>query len=173
VEVVQQARGRHLTRNHVIKHFRHRTRSFQWSGRGATDGWYLVRFRMPLKGGSDVRRVAMRRFGGKFVNRPASYLKDPCGALRSYKLERPVFGGNRNRPLNITYTLTRGVDRVTLVASAGGRVLRRFKGGTDGGRAYRLRLPANGLRRGTDVSVRLSVVRAGSRQSTVLVSRRI
>ena len=61
-----------------------------------------------------------------------------------------------------------------VVASAGGRVLKRFKGtGAEGGRNYRLLLPARGIRRGTDVKVRVTIVRAGSRQSFVLVSRRI
>ena len=175
VRVVQQARGRHLTRNRLVAFFSGKTKTFQWSGNGATDGWYVVRFRMPLKGGgSDVRRVALRRRNGKFVNRPASYLKDPCGALSSFKLQRPVFGGNRNRGLKITYRLPRGVDRVDVKASARGRVIKRFKNsGDDGKRTYRLLLPARGIRRGTDVRVRITVKRAGSRQSSVLVSRRI
>src|SRR3954469_9883518 len=73
VSVVQQARGRHLTRNRTVVHFKARTRSFVWSGDGASDGWYVVRFRMPLAGaGSDVRRIALRRKGGRFVRRPDS-----------------------------------------------------------------------------------------------------
>jgi hypothetical protein len=130
---------------------------------------------MSLKGGgSDVRRVSMRRVRGKFVRRPASHLKDNCGALQSFKLQRPVFGGAGNRALRITYKLPRGVDRVSLVASARGKVLRRFKGeSADAGRFHALELPANGIKRGTDVKVRITIVRAGSRQSVVLVSRRI
>src|SRR3954468_7774233 len=175
VSVVQQARGRHLTRNRTVAHFKARTRSFVWSGAGASEGWYVVRFRMPLAGGgSDVRRVALRRKGGKFARRPDSYLKDNCGALQSFKLQRPVFGGTNHRPLKIQYKLPRGVDSVSLVASARGKVVRRFKGtGADAGRFYTVQLPAAGVKRGTDVHVRITVVRAGSRQSTVLVSRRI
>jgi hypothetical protein len=175
VAVVRQARGRHLTRNHTVARFAARTRSFVWSGGAVADGWYVVRFRMPLQGGgSDVRRIAVRRAGGRFVRRPASYLKDNCGALQSFKLQRPVFGGAGHRGLKITYKLPRGVDSVKVTASAHGRVLQRFKGtGADAGRFYRLLLPAKGIARGTDVSVRITVVRAGSRQSAVLVSRRI
>jgi hypothetical protein len=175
VSVVRQARGRHLTRNHVVQRFTGQTKTFRWGGHGATDGWYVVRFRMPLAGGgSDVRRVALRRRGGKFANRPASYLKDPCGPLSAFKLQRPVFGGNRGRGLKISYKLRRGVDRVRVVARARGRVVKRFApSGTRGGRTFRLLLPARGIARGTDVRVRLTVTRAGSRQSTVLVSRRI
>src|SRR3954464_2236657 len=129
VAVVRQARGRHLTRNRTVARFTARTRSFVWSGEGASGGWYVVRFRMPLKGGgSDVRRVALRRVHGKFVRRPASYLKDNCGALKSFKLQRPVFGGANHRALKITYKLPRGVDSVRVVASAHGKLLRRFKG---------------------------------------------
>lgn len=175
VAVVQQARGRHLTRNRTVARFAARTRSFVWSGEGASDGWYVVRFRMPLKGGgSDVRRIALRRVHGKFVERPDSYLKDNCAALQSFKLQRPVFGGANDRPLKIQYKLPRGVDSVSVVASAHGKTLRRFKGtGADAGRFYTVELPAKGIKRGTDVSVRITVVRAGSRQSAVLVSRRI
>jgi hypothetical protein len=175
VAVVRQARGRKLTRNQTVAHFKSRTRSFVWSGAGASDGWYVVRFRMALDGGtSDVRRIAVRRAHGKFVKRPASYLRDNCGALKSFKLARPVFGGSKHTPLKVTYELPRGVDSVSVVASARGKVLKRFKGtGADSGQMYELSLPAKGIARGTDVQVRLTLVRAGSRQSVVLVSRRI
>jgi hypothetical protein len=175
VAVVQQARGRHLTKNHTVARFTARTHSFTWSGAGASDGWYVVRFRMQLKGGgSDVRRVSMRRVHGAFVRRPASHLKDNCGALQSFKLQRPVFGGSGNRALKITYKLPRGVDSVSVVASARGKVLRRFKReSTEAGRFHALELPAGGIKRGTDVKVRITIVRAGSRQSVVLVSRRV
>jgi hypothetical protein len=175
VAVVQQARGSKLVRNHSTALFKNRTRSFTWSGKGAPEGWYVVRFRMALKGGgSDVRRISMRRSAGRFGKRPPSHLKDSCGALRSFKLQRPVFGGKKARALKISYLLPRGVDRVSVVATARGRVLRRFKGtGADAGRFYTVQLPASGIARGTDVKVRITVVRAGSRQSAVLVSRRI
>ena len=175
VAVVRQARGRHLTKNHTVARFKARTHSFTWSGAGASDGWYVVRFRMSLKGGgSDVRRISMRRARGKFVRRPASHLKDNCAALQSFKLQRPVFGGAGNRALKITYKLPRGVDSVSIVASARGKVLRRFKReSTDAGRFHQVELPASGIKRGTDVKVRITIVRAGSRQSAVLVSRRI
>jgi hypothetical protein len=175
VAVVQQARERSLTRNRTVAHFSSRTHSFTWSGTGATNGWYVVRFEMPLdNGGIDVRRIAVRRAHGRFVKRPPSYLTDPCGALKSFKLQRPVFGGANRRALKISYSLPRGVDSVKLVASAHGKTLKTFKGtGADAGHMYRLELPATGIARGTDVSVRITIVRAGSRQSTVLVSRRI
>jgi hypothetical protein len=175
VAVVHQARGSRLLRNHDVARFKGRTGSFTWSGAGAPDGWYVVRFRMALKGGvSDVRRISLLRVNGRFVGRPPSHLKDTCGALNSFKLQRPVFGGAGARPLKISYELPRGVDRVTVVASARGRVVKRFKGtGADAGHEYRLVLAAAGIKRGTDVEVRITVVRAGSRQSSVLVSRRI
>jgi hypothetical protein len=175
VAVVQQARGHKLLKNRDVARFTGRTHSFTWSGRGAANGWYVVRFRMPLGNGkSDVRRVSLRRVHGRFVRRPASHLRDTCGPLNSFKLQRPVFGGAGSRPLKITYSLPRGVDRVSVVASARGKVLRRFKKtGADAGREYMLQLPATGIRRGTDVQVRITVVRAGTRTSSVLVSRRI
>ncbi|MEA2430676.1 MAG: hypothetical protein QOI19_1149 [Thermoleophilaceae bacterium] len=175
VAVVQQAAGTKLVRNKTVALFKNRKGSFTWSGAGARDGWYVVRFRMTLQGGgSDVRRISMRRAGGHFGKRPPSHLKDSCGALKSFKLQRPVFGGVGARPLKISYELPRGVDSVKVEASARGRLLRRFKGtGSDAGQVYQLVLPASGIKRGTDVQVRITVVRAGSRQSSVLVSRRI
>ncbi len=175
VSVVRQATNRRLTNNQVAKRFKNRTGSFRWAGGGARDGWYVVRFLMPLQGrASDVRRISLHRVNGKFVNRPASYLKDTCGALDSFKLQRPVFGGPGKRGLKISYSLPRGVDRVTVTASAHGRVLKRFKGtGADAGRTYRLLLSARRIRPGTDVRVRVTVVRAGSRQVSTLVSRRL
>jgi hypothetical protein len=175
VAVVQQARGKKLVDNRDVARFLGRTHSFTWSGAGAADGWYVVRFRMPLANGtSDVRRISLRRVNGRFVHRPPSHLKDSCGALNSFKLQRPVFGGASGRGLKISYSLPRGVDSVSVVASANGKVLRRFKGtGADSGREYRLLLPASGIKRGTDVQVRITVVRAGTRTSSVLVSRRI
>jgi hypothetical protein len=172
VAVVQQARGSKLVSNRTVARFAGATGSLTWSGAGAEDGWYVVRFRMRLAGGaSDVRRVSVRRVGGRFVNRPPSYLRNRCGALDSFKLQRPVFGA---RGLKISYRLPRGVDTVSVVASARGRVIRRFRGtGAGGGRTYRLLLPARHIRAGTDVQVRLTVVRAGSRQGSLLVSRRL
>ena len=175
VAVVQQARGRKLLKNRDVARFRGRTSSFQWDGKGAANGWYVVRFRMPLGNGkSDVRRISLRRSHGRFVRRPASHIRDTCGPLNSFKLQRPVFGGVGSRPLKISYSLPRGVDRVSVVATARGKVLKRFKRtGADAGREYRFQLPAKGIRRGTDVQVRVTVVRAGTRTSSVLVSRRI
>jgi len=131
-----------------------------------------VRFAMRLPGGGlDVRRFALRRSRGLFRNLPASYLKTSCGPLRDFKLQRPVFGGHG---LKINYSLGTGVDKVTVQALRGKRVVRRFKGaGTEPGKPYRLTLPARGLRRGAKVRVRLTVVRAGTRQTSTLVSKRL
>jgi LVIVD repeat-containing protein len=171
VRVVQQARARRVTRNRLVAHFKKRHGSFKWDGAGATDGYYLVRFAMRLPGGGlDVRRFALRRSRGLFRNLPASYLKTSCGPLRSFKLQRPVFGRSG---LKITYSLGTGVDRVSVIALRGKRVLRRFNGaGAQPGKAYRLKLPARGLRRGARVRVRVTVVRAGTRQTSTLVSKR-
>jgi hypothetical protein len=175
VEVVRQATGKRLIRNHVVKRFRNRTGSFEWNGKGAPDGYYTVRFRMALASkGSDVRRIALRRSRGLFRSRPASYLRDTCGALSAFKVQRPVFGGAIKRPLNISYRLPTGVDSVEVVARARGKLLRRFtEAGTEAGRTYRLSLPTRGIKRGTDVRIRITVQRAGSKQVSTLVSRRL
>jgi hypothetical protein len=175
VTVVQQSRGQQLVSNRTVARFTGRTGTFTWSGAGASDGWYVVRYRMPLAGGGvDLRRMTMRRVNGHFTIRPSSNLRRRCGALDDFTLDRSVFGGAKGRALTISYRLPRGVDSVTVEASARGRVVRRFKGaGTNGGVTYRLLLPAGGIPAGSDVQVRLTLVRAGARQSYVLVSRRL
>lgn len=115
--------------------------------------------------------MTLRRSKGRFANAPAFYARDTCGALRSYKLTRPVFGRDG---LGIAYRLTRGADAVSIVALRGNRVVKRFTGlGTAGGRTYRVKLPAGGIARGAGVRIRIEVVRANARVTSTLSSRRL
>jgi hypothetical protein len=58
-------------------------------------------------------------------------------------------------------------------ALRGKRVIRHFKrAGAQPNKVYRMKLPARGLRRGAKVRVRVTVVRAGTRQTSTLVSKR-
>jgi len=176
VDVFQQSSGRRITGEKLVARFRDRKGSFTWKGRRSLgDGYYFVRFTMPLANGAkDVRRVTLRRRGGKFANAPAHYARDTCGALRSYKLERPVFGGKKNRSLGIAYQLNNGVDSVTVTVLRGTRVVKRFTGlGTAAKRTYRLRLLASAVPRGSTVRVRIELVRANAQVRSTLTSRRL
>ena len=97
-------------------------------------------------GRADVRRVALARRGGRFHRRPAFYRRASCGAISSFKLERPVFGGRSNRAVDVTYRLG-ATARVRLRAPARQarrpppRSARRVR---QGGRAHRIRIAAGG-----------------------------
>jgi len=173
VDIFQQSAGRRVTGERRVAHFTNRSGTFSWKGRRSLrDGFYFARFTMALPGGvKDVRRVTLRRSKGRFANAPAFYARDTCGALRSYKLTRPVFGRGG---LGIAYRLTRGADSVSIVALRGKRVIKRFTGlGTAGGRTYRVKLPARGIVRGAGVRIRIEIVRANARVTSTLSSRRL
>jgi len=173
VDIFQQSAGRRVTGERRVAHFTNRSGTFSWKGRRSLrDGFYFARFTMALPGGvKDVRRVTLRRSKGRFANAPAFYARDTCGALRSYKLTRPVFGRGG---LGIAYRLTRGADSVSIVALRGKKVIKRFTGlGTAGGRTYRVKLPASGIARGAGVRIRIEIVRANARVTSTLSSRRL
>ena len=132
------------------------------------EGYYFVRFRS----GRDDRRIALRRAGSRFrVARPF-YRRTSCGALTSYKLERPVFGGRANRALGIAYRVRR-TGTVGVQVLRGKRVVARFRPTRRRGNVtHRLRLRAERLRRGT-YAVRLSYVQGGVQVRSTLYSVRL
>ncbi|HWT91535.1 MAG TPA: M14 family zinc carboxypeptidase [Solirubrobacteraceae bacterium] len=179
VSVFQQSAGRQITGERLVARFANRTGTFTWNGRATqkgrtvTDGFYFVRFSVPVGGGqSDVRRVALQRTGGRFVVRPTFYRRATCDALESFKLERPVFGGPTNRALNVSFRLA-SPARVTVTVLKGTRTIRTL-GPTNrrAGVTHRLRLDATGLARG-EYRVRLSAVVGGKTLTSVLTARRL
>jgi hypothetical protein len=180
VDVFRQSAGRSVTGERRVAHFEGKTGSFSWNGRDRRghrlgDGVYFARFTMLLDGGlHDVRRVTLSHRGGAFTGRAPFYLRDTCGALESFKLSRPVFGGRSGNGLGIAYRLTSGADSVTVEALRGRRVIRRFAAtGAQAGRTYRLRLGLKGIPRGSDVRIRVRVVRANATTVSALTSRRL
>ncbi len=178
VDVFQQSIGRRVTGERLVARFTRRG-GFTWNGRAnrrgrrVTDGYLFARLRTARPGGgTDVRRVVLRRTRGRYAVRPDFYRAEGCGLVRSYKLSRPVFGGRTNRALQVAYRLATDA-RVTVEVLRGGRVVRRLAARTDRpNRTYRLRFSADRRRRG-DYAVRLTV-RAGTQTiRTVLVSRRL
>ena len=147
VDVFRVSAGSRILGNRRVARFANRRGSFSWTGRGSAvgDGAYVARF---TARGAETRRVALRRRDGRFSARPAFELPTGCGALRTAKLERPVFGGRTNRALGISYRLNRAA-RVTVTVTRAGRVVRRFRTTSDRpGTTYRLRLAPERLRRG-------------------------
>ena len=101
VDVFQTSRGRRVIPERLVARFGGRAGSVEWNGRAnrrgrrVTDGYYFVRFRSRSAGGElDARRVTLRRANGRFSVRPAFYRRATCDLVRSFKLQRPVFGGS-------------------------------------------------------------------------------
>ena len=171
-DVFQASIGRRLLGNRRIAHFSGRRKSFRWAGRRARDGQLFARLRVVGPDGrADVRRFALARRGGRFARRPAFYRRASCGAISSFKLERPVFGGRSNAEVDVTYRLAaRG--RTTLELLRGSRRVRRLAPTRvrAANRAHRVRIAAEGLRRG-DYRVRLTV-RAGAKTTRAVLTAR-
>jgi len=174
VDVFQQSRGRLVIGERLVARLRFRGRTATWSGRSrrrgvrATDGIYAVRVRLGRREG----RSAVRRARGRFRTRP-DYASSPgCGVVRRFKLERPVFGGTRNRALGIAFRLDRDA-RASVVVLRGRRVLRTYRErSVRARRLTRLRLGSEWVPRG-DVRVVLRVRTAAGTVEQALVARRL
>lgn len=163
VDVFRVSMGSQILGNRRVARFANRTSAFMWSGRGVGDGVYFARYRTA---GEEPRRVALRRRDGRFGRRPDFETRTGCGLIRSTKLERPAFGGVSNRALGISYRLNRP-GRVTVTVIRGGRTVRRFRPTQDrAATTYRLRLAAEGLRRG-DHQIRIAVRSPGAGAASV------
>jgi len=179
VDVFQQSRGSRIVGERLVARFTGRKGSFAWNGRGnrgrkrLTDGYYFVRYRMGLEGGrKDVRRETLRRSKGRFSRRASFYRRESCGLLRSYKLERPVFGGRGRRALGVAFKLA-APSRVTVEVLRGSRVVRRYPTVTrPGGVTQRLRFAGRGPR--GDYRFRLTARRPdGTAVRAILTARRL
>ena len=172
VDVFQVSAGRRVLGQRRVARFVRRSGAFTWSGRRGSDGLYFARFTIrDERGRLDERRVALVRRNGRFALRPDFYRRTSCATLTSFKLERPAFGGSRNRALGIAFRLARE-GRVTVEVLRGRRVVKRF--GTTTRRArvtHRLRLAPERLARGT-YTVRLRYVgEQGSLTATLFAQR--
>lgn len=173
VEVFQDSRGSRLVANKRVARFTGRAGSFTWNGRGAADGTYLVRLRVPVAGGrTDVRRFAVRRVKGRFVAQPSPAQQASCGLLRSAKLSGTAWGGRKNGALGIAFRVAESAQ-VTVRITRGGKTVRRFGPATyDNNRLVRLRLPARGRARGL-YRVVIDAKRGQRRASVTLASRKV
>ena len=114
IEVFQVSQGRRIVSERRVARF---TKPATWSGRGR-DGYYFARFTMA---GRDVRRIVLRKQDGRFTQVARHYRRGDCELLRSFKLERPVFGGRQRTPLRVAFRLTRARARRSRSRAASAR----------------------------------------------------
>jgi hypothetical protein len=123
-----------------VARLRHVRSGRTWTARGGRAGWYTVQVKLR----HDMRVLNVQRSAGRFHRRAASRRHPGCGAVRSFALGSPVFGGATRRALRVGARLAPGADgRIEL--RRGGRTLRHR---SVGGRR-KWRISAAGLRRGT------------------------
>ena len=178
IDVFQVSVRRLVLGQRLVKRLRNRPSGVRWSGRPRRggrlrDGVYFARFTIrDARGRRDVRRVALVRRGGRFRTAPPFYRRRSCATLTSFKLERPAFGGRRNRSLGIAYRLARP-GTVSVQVRRGGRAVRRFRTTTRRARlTHRLRLGSEGLPRGR-YEIRLRYTGEQGSLSTSLYSARL
>ena len=173
VDVFRVSDGRRVLRERRVGNFANRSGSFRWRTR-LGPGLYFARFRMYAgRQLYDQQRVVFARTrAGAIRVRPEHHRRDACALLRSFKLERPAFGGVQRTPLRIAYRLTRRAD-VTVTVARGRRVVRRFAlPAQEAGRFHRLTLPSRRLARG-DYTVRLQAAGGEDQIAAALVARRL
>jgi len=162
IEVFQVSQGRRIVKERRVARF---SKPARWKGRGPA-GYYFVRFTMA---GRDVRRIVLRKQGGRFHKVARHYRRGDCQLLRSFKLERPVFGGRQRTPLRVAFRLTRAAQ-VRLEVVHGRRVVALYEAPRPAGRTTRLafRPPARGVYR-----VRITVGSGSERVRSTLTARRL
>jgi hypothetical protein len=119
-----------------------------------------------------VRRFALERRRGKFRRRGAFERGASCDLVRTFRLNRPVFGGPRRVALRTVVRVARRA-RVRVTVKRGRRTVLRFARRTvAGGHTLRLRLRARGLRRGR-YTIRLAARRGRTVVRSSLTARRL
>jgi hypothetical protein len=178
VRVYRQTRGRRIIRSRLVARFTRRTGPFAWNGRAnvrgqrVVDGYYNVKFQVPVGRSSDQRQVALLRRGGRFTSLPR-YVRSPvCAALSGFGLNRAIFGGSNNRSLVVYYRLHRR-SRITITLNRGKRVVKRFKTKTQAQGPYRRRISSRHLRAGIYHVVLTAVSSDGTRTRAKLTARRL
>lgn len=173
VSVFQSAAGREVLGERLVFRASPRRGPVVWAGRpqggraAPRDGVFFVRISARSGRASDVRRLALRRSARRFRTERTFARRDGCGAVRAFKLERPAFGGRRNRAVGVSFRLA-FEGRATVEVLRGGRVVRRLASAVRrGGVLHRVRLGAERLPRGR-YEVRL---RFGSATSSLFVRK--
>jgi hypothetical protein len=149
IDVLSFSQGRRVTGGGLVARFAGQVGPFAWDGhanrarRSVRDGYYVTRLRIPSGGGQfDTRQFALRRIHGRFHSLPAFERVDSCGGLlRSFRLNRPVFGGSSRRQLTGSFRLGQS-GRVGITVMRGRNVVARFPARKRrGGKTFRFSLP--------------------------------
>ena len=173
IDIFRVSAGRRVLGNRRVALFRSRRRGVTWDGSGAGgDGLFIVRLRAKALRGTDTRRIAVVRRNGRFRVLPPYYRRKSCGLLTSFKLERPAFGGPRNRALGIAFRTSQRA-RVSVRVHRAGKTVRRYRAARRAGRmTHRLRLASEGMPRGA-YRVTITVRAGGRRVRATLVANRL
>jgi PKD repeat protein len=179
IDVFQMSRGRRILRGQRVARFGPGERAVSWDaadqrGKRVRNGYYFVRFRVRQADGRlDIRRVTLRRKGGRFFRVKPFYGRVNCGLLASAKLRSPVFGGRQRRALRIAYIVTRP-SRVSVTVFRGKKRVYRFKTRQRPAEiTQRITVRARRLKRRGTYRVRI-VARSGTRtQRANLFARRL
>jgi hypothetical protein len=164
VTVFQRSIGRRVIKPRLRARLNGTRSAVRWNGR-AKDGYFVVRFRH----GTDTRRIALRRRGGRFTVQRPFHRPDKCGLVRQFKLGAPVFGGPTGAGLRISTVLGEQAG-VAVVVRRGKKVVKRFNAtAVEAGTVKRFRLKAAGLPRG----LYRVTLRTGDTVKTTLFSRRL
>ena len=179
IDVFRASKGRKVVRTIRVARFEPRKSSITWNGRDEAgrrlpNGYYFVRFRMRQPDGrADVRRITLRRKGGRFYVAKPFYARVSCALLSSAKLRAPVFGGRGNRALRLAFTITKP-SRVKVTVFRGKKRVHRVVARRRAAEVMqRLTIPARKLKRRGTYRVRIVAVSGETRERTTLYARRL
>jgi hypothetical protein len=147
IDLFQQSAGSRVIGERLVRRFRDVRGALRWNGRDRrgrrlADGYYVARFgARGATGVIEYRRIALVRRNGRFRTVPSYSGQDTCGLVRTFKLERPVFGGRANRALNVAFRLGEEARGTVTVARSDGRVVKTFpERSYRAGQTHRLRV---------------------------------
>ena len=109
------------------------------------------------------------------ISGPAATIVSARGLLSSFRLNRPVFGGRKNRKLVVRYRLREPGRAIVSLYRGKKRVQRLASGNRRANRTYRINISPKKLRKGATYTVRMFVRSADGKrtQSVRLSSKRL
>jgi hypothetical protein len=166
VDVLRTSRGSRVLAGKRVARFSGRRGSFNWSGRRASNGYYVVR----VRSGSDTRSFALLRSHGRFHRRPAIATRG-CTLIRTATVSRPVWGGSGHARLRLALRLARS-GSVTVTIRHDSKAVRRVRIRQAGTKTHHVSLKAGHLPRG-DYRVTIAAQAASLSQHSTLTSRKL
>jgi hypothetical protein len=164
VDVIQVSKRRTPIADKRLAHFGRRSKGFSWSGKGASDGYFVLK----LTRGADVRRIGLRRSHGRFRRLGLTFDYKSCGPIAGATLARPVFGGSKGKAAGLSVRLSQNANIAIDVIYKGKRVRHMTQSGAKAGRTYKFGIGAGKLKLG-DYAVKITA--AG--KTVTLAARRL